>query len=62
MQKLKGASAKLIDWLTCKEDYYKLLISDPIWKKYQTVPYWLIPGKRLNEKKRILEILRLQSE
>jgi len=58
----RGASAKLIDWLTREEDYYHLLLSDPIWNEYKTVADWLIPISKQIEKKRVLEILRLQSE
>jgi hypothetical protein len=58
----KGASAKLIDWMTREEDYFKLLISQPIWNEYSTVAEWLIPPSRQLEKERILNVLRLQSE
>lgn len=58
----RGASAKLIDWLTREEDYYHLLLSDLIWNEYKTVADWLIPISKQIEKKRVLEILRLQSE
>ena len=58
----KGASSKLIDWLTKEEDYYRLLISQPILDEYQTVADWLIPASKQDEKKRILSTIRLQSE
>ena len=58
----KGASSKLIDWLTKEEDYYRLLMSQPIWDEYQTVADWLIPESRQDEKNRILSTIRLQSE
>lgn len=58
----KGASSKLIDWLTKEEDYYLLLMSQPIWEEYQTVADWLIPESRQDEKNRILSTIRLQSE
>lgn len=58
----RGASAKLIDWMTREEDYFKLLISQPIWNEYCTVANWLIPHTKKLEKERILNILRLQSE
>lgn len=49
----RGASAKLIDWMTKEDDYFTLLISEPIWKEYETVADWLIPNTRSNEKRRI---------
>lgn len=58
----RGASAKLIDWMTREEDYFKLLISQPIWNEYSTVADWLIPDSRKREKARILNVLRFQSE
>lgn len=58
----KGASAKLIDWMTKDEDYFVLLISEPIWKEYRTVADWLIPETRQSEKKRIMNILYSQAE
>lgn len=58
----RGASSKLIDWMTKEEDYFKLLISQPIWNEYITVADWLIPETRQDEKKRVLNILRFQSE
>ncbi len=39
----KGAPAKLIDWMTREDDYFRLLISQPIWDEYTTVANWLIP-------------------
>ncbi|MDZ7360656.1 MAG: putative toxin-antitoxin system toxin component, PIN family [candidate division KSB1 bacterium] len=56
-----GASAKLIDWYL-QEDYFQLLISQPIWKEYRTVADWLIPEPKLLEKERILNILLFRSE
>ncbi len=58
----RGASAKLIDWVTKEADYFRLLISQPIWDEYRTVADWLIPATRHSEKERILHILRLQFE
>lgn len=58
----RGASAKLIDWMTRDEDYFRLLLSPPIWDEYCTVANWLIPETRQAEQTRILETLRLQSE
>lgn len=58
----KGASAKLIDWMTKDEDYFVLLISDPIWKEYCTVAEWLIPETRQSEKRRILHVLYSKAE
>ena len=58
----RGASAKLIDWMTKEEDYFRLLLSQPIWDEYSTVADWLIPEERQEEKVRILNILRLQSD
>ena len=57
----RGAPAKLIDWMTREEDYFQLLLSDPIWDEYTTVAGWLIPPSRLAEKVRIVEALRLHS-
>jgi len=54
----RGASAKLIDWMTQEEDYFQLLISEPIWKEYTTVADWLIPRSRQWEKERIMQVLR----
>jgi putative PIN family toxin of toxin-antitoxin system len=54
----RGASAKLIDWMTRDEDYFQLLISEPIWQEYTTVAEWLIPPAKYQEKDRILQILR----
>ncbi len=58
----KGASAKLIDWMTKEEDYFILLISESIWKEYSTVADWLIPETRHSEKKRIMNVLYSQAE
>jgi len=58
----RGASSKLIDWMTREEDYFRLLISQPIWNEYRTVPDWLIPQSKQQEKERILSVLRLQAE
>ena len=58
----RGASAKLIDWLTREEDSFRLLMSQPIWNEYRTVADWLIPEESQHEKERILNILRLQSD
>jgi predicted nucleic acid-binding protein len=33
----RGASAKLIDWMIREEDYFQLLISQPIWSEYHAV-------------------------
>jgi putative PIN family toxin of toxin-antitoxin system len=56
-----GASAKLIDWME-DEDYFRLLISQPIWDEYTTVANWLIPDSKQLEKKRVLKTLRDQSD
>jgi putative PIN family toxin of toxin-antitoxin system len=58
----RGASAKLIDWMTREEDYFQLLISQPIWDEYRAVADWLIPDARQLEKERILRVLLTQSE
>jgi hypothetical protein len=58
----RGASAKLIDWMTREEDYFQLLLSQPIWNEYSIVAEWLIPDSRLAEKQRILNILNLQAD
>lgn len=58
----RGASAKLLGWMAREEDYFRLLISGPIWEEYCTVADWLIPSSKQAEKKRILSILRFQSE
>ena len=34
----RGASAKLLDWMTREEDYFHLLMSQPIWDEYSTPP------------------------
>jgi putative PIN family toxin of toxin-antitoxin system len=56
----RGASAKLIDWMTREEDYFQLLISQPIWDEYCTVADWLIPDTRQLEKERILRVILTQ--
>ena len=53
----RGASAKLIGWMTKEKDYFKLLLSKPIWDEYRTVADWLIPVTRQNEKKHIMNVL-----
>lgn len=58
----RGASAKLIEWMTKEEEYLQLLLSPPIWREYSTVAEWLIPEARREEKERILHIVRLQAE
>lgn len=58
----KGASAKLIDWMTREDDYFRLLISQPIWDEYTTVADWLIPESKQFEKGRIIKTLYEQSE
>ena len=58
----RGASAKLIDWMTSEEDYFQLLISQPIWNEYHAVANWLIPDTKQHEKERILRVLLTQSE
>jgi len=45
-----------------EEDYFRLLISEPIWKEYTTVADWLIPSSRKKEKERIMGILSFQAE
>lgn len=57
----RGASAKLIDGMTREDDYFQLLLSQPIWSEYRAVADWLIPASKQPEKDRILEILRLQA-
>src|SRR5262245_58685241 len=58
----RGASAKLIDWMTHEEDYFQVLLSQPIWNEYCTVADWLIPYTKQHEKERILRVLLAQSE
>ena len=53
----RGAAAKLIDWLTRDEEYFQLLLSEPIWQEYTTVANWLIPDSRRDENTRIFEAL-----
>ncbi|OQW87388.1 MAG: putative toxin-antitoxin system toxin component, PIN family [Thiotrichaceae bacterium IS1] len=57
----RGASAKLIDWMVNRENYFQWLISQPIWEEYYGVADWLIPPTRQLEKQRILRILREQA-
>lgn len=57
----RGASAKLIDWMSRDEDYFQLLLSSRIWEEYHTVADWLIPTTRQEEKRRILEELYRQA-
>lgn len=57
----RGASAKLIDWMSRDEDYFQLLLSSQIWEEYHTVADWLIPTTRQEEKRRILEELYRQA-
>jgi len=57
----RGASAKLIDWLTGEQDYFQLLLSQPIWDEYVAVADWLIPSPLAAEKQRVLETLRAQA-
>ena len=58
----RGASAKLINWMTRVEDYFRLLLSEPIWDEYSTVAGWLIPNSKQPEKERILKALYSHSE
>lgn len=58
----RGASAKLINWMTREEDYFRLLLSEPIWDEYSTVADWLIPNSRQPEKERIMGSLSTHSE
>jgi len=57
----RGASAKLADWMI-REDYFQLLISQPIWNEYCTVASWLIPEPKQHEKERILDVISFQAE
>lgn len=57
----RGASAKLIDWMTREEDYFRLLLSQPIWDEYVAVANWLIPASLQTEKERVLNTLRSQA-
>jgi putative PIN family toxin of toxin-antitoxin system len=59
---VRGASSKLIDWMTREEDYFQLLISRPIWDEYQQVADWLIPDTKQIEKERIFHALLTASE
>jgi predicted nucleic acid-binding protein len=58
----RGASSKLIDWMTKDYDYFTLLISEDIRREYDTVAGWLIPDTGQNEKRRILNILYDRAE
>jgi len=58
----RGASAKLIDWMSRGEEYFRLLLSKPIWDEYSTVADWLIPNTKRPEKERIMEALNTHSE
>lgn len=58
----RGASAKLINWMTHSEDYFILLLSEPIWNEYSTVADWLIPDSKRLEKERIMNALHTHSE
>jgi uncharacterized protein len=58
----RGASAKLLDWMTREEDYFRLLISQPVWDEYRAVADWLIPDTKQLEKERVLHVLLTQSE
>jgi putative PIN family toxin of toxin-antitoxin system len=58
----RGASAKLIDWMVKEKDYFRLLISEPIWAEYTTVANWLIPETRHAEKDRIMNVLYSRAE
>lgn len=58
----RGASSKLIDWMTKADDYFTLLISQPIRSEYDTVADWLIPDAKRHEKRRILKILYGKAE
>jgi putative PIN family toxin of toxin-antitoxin system len=57
----RGAAAKLINWMTGEEDYFRLLVSPPIWDEYCAVANWLIPENKQEEKRRRLETLQLQA-
>ncbi len=58
----RGAAAKLIDWLTGEEDYFQLLLSEPIWHEYITVASWLVPESRQDERTRIFDTLYHHAE
>jgi putative PIN family toxin of toxin-antitoxin system len=58
----RGASAKIIDWMSRDEDYFQLLLSEPIWQEYTTVAEWLVPPSRHSEKDRVMQTLRFQAE
>lgn len=57
----RGASAKLIDWLTNEDDLFQLLLSKPIWTEYTTVAEWLIPLTKRRERDRIITELYTHS-
>ncbi len=57
----RGASSKLIDWMTPEDDYFQLLLSQSIWNEYSVVAGWLIPAVLHEERSRVLEILRAQA-
>lgn len=57
-----GASAKLIEWMTREDDYFYLLLSQPIWDEYTAVADWLIPASKQAEKARVFGILSRQAE
>ena len=58
----RGASAKVIDWMTREEDFFRLLISRHVWNEYTTVADWLIPNSKQNEKERIMNVLISQCD
>ncbi|MCK4760818.1 MAG: putative toxin-antitoxin system toxin component, PIN family [Candidatus Aminicenantes bacterium] len=58
----RGASSKLIDWMTRADDYFKLLLSEPIWDEYNTVADWLTPFSRQPEKERIINALHTHAD
>jgi predicted nucleic acid-binding protein len=58
----RGASAKLIAWMTREENYFRLLISQSFWDEYHTVADWLIPPTKEDEKERVLRVLLALSE
>jgi putative PIN family toxin of toxin-antitoxin system len=57
----RGASAKLAEWMI-RDDYFQLLISQPIWNEYRTVADWLIPEPKQSEKERILNVISFRGE
>ena len=58
----RGASAKLLDWMTREDDYFRLVMSQPVWDEYCAVANWLIPDTKQHEKERVLHVLLTQSE